>query len=243
VTAIRLTAKNVATAATFTALYAVLGFVPFSPIIGIPGKAITAAAMIAPILGILLGPYVGTLSALMGGVLGLFLGSLSPPSVYAGAATALCSGTIYGGKRLIAVVLYVFLFLALAFYPSIGPAWLFPTYTWFQIVGLTILISPAQVSAVNSFESENTSRLFFAFSMTSLVSTVAGQIAGTLVFETYQLPEATYLGTWIGTAFWYPVERTIIALGSALIGTALFKALKPSFSPILFHLTRSEKHP
>jgi hypothetical protein len=89
--------------------------------------------------------------------------------------------------------------------------------------------------------SRNASELLYAFFVTSLVATMAGQIAGTLVFETYQFSMDTYLGTWISTSFWYPVERTIIALGSALIGTALFKALSPSVLPILAHLIRSEK--
>ena len=58
----KLTTKDTALTVTFTALYAVFGFIKISPIIGLSGQAITAAAIIAPIIGILLGPYVGTLS-------------------------------------------------------------------------------------------------------------------------------------------------------------------------------------
>ncbi len=75
----KLTTKDTALTVTFTALYAVFGFIKISPIIGLSGQAITAAAFIAPIIGILLGPYVGTLSAFLGGTIGFFLGALSYP--------------------------------------------------------------------------------------------------------------------------------------------------------------------
>lgn len=223
----KLTTKDIALAITFTALYVVFGFLKISPIIGLSGQAITAAAIMAPLIGIILGPYVGTLCAVLGGVIGFFFGSFSQLSFFSGVVTVLCSGLICEGKRVVAALAYLSLFLLLEFYPSVGPAWLFPIYMWFQIIGLVILISPLQTVATRCFTSKNGSRLFLAFFVTSLVSTLAGQIAGTLTLEIIHISDANYfLGTWVATTFFYPVERTVIAIGAALVGVSLYKILR-----------------
>jgi hypothetical protein len=231
----KLTTKDIALAITFTALYVVFGFLKISPIIGLPGQAITAAAIMAPLIGIILGPYVGTLCAVLGGVIGFFFGSFSQLSFFSGVATVLCSGLICEGRRVVAILAYLSLFLLLVFYPSVGPVWLFPVYMWFQIIGLIILVSPLQTAAMEYFASKNGSRLFFAFFITSLVSTLAGQIAGTLTLEIIHIPDANYfLGTWVATSLFYPVERTIIAMGAAFVGASLYKVLRStSFMPLL----------
>lgn len=236
----KLTTKDIALAITFTALYVVFGFLKISPIIGLTGQAITAAAIMAPLIGILLGPYVGTLCAVLGGVIGLFFGSFIQLSFFSGVATVLCSGLICKSRRAVAVIVYLSLFLLLAFYPIVGPVWLFPTYIWFQLIGLVILISPLQTLAMKYFASKDGSRLFFAFFVTSLVSTLAGQIAGTLTFETINIPDANFfLVTWMATAFLYPVERIVIAIAAAFVGVALYKILRSTnFMLLLDHQNR-----
>ena len=236
----KLTTKDIALTITFTALYVVFGFLKISPIIGLPGQAITAAAIMAPLIGIILGPYVGTLCAALGGVIGFFFGSFSQLSFFSGIATALCSGMISERRRVVATLVYISLFVLLVFYPSVGPVWLFPIYMWFQMIGLVILVSPLQTMATKYLTSNNSSRLFFAFFVTSLVSTLAGQIAGTLTLEVIHISDANYfLGTWIATAFLYPVERTIIALGAAFVGASLYKILKSAnFMPFLNRANR-----
>lgn len=225
----RLATKDLALAATFTALYVVFGFLRVSPIIGLPGQAITAATIIAPIIGIILGPYVATLSTFLGGVIGFFFGSFSQLSLASGIVTAFCSGMVQEGKRGIAVFVYLSLLLLLAFYPAIGPAWLFPAYMWFQILGFIILISPLQTMAIESSDSDNDSKLLYGFFLVSLASTLAGQIAGTVTLEILHVPDLGYfLGTWETTMLVYPLERIIIAFGAALIGASLYKVLKSS---------------
>jgi hypothetical protein len=229
----KLTTVNVALTAMFTALYAVLGFLRISPILGLTGQAITAAAIIAPIIGMLLGPYIGALSAFLGGTIGLFLGSLSYPSLAAGIATAFCAGMIRTGKRTIAALAYLALLSAFAFYPVIGPAWVFPPETWFQIIGLIILVSPLQTVAKRLLDSEDSARLMYGLFLTCLVSTLAGQIAGSVVFETEILAADPNVvkNTWLTLSGLYPIERMIIALAAALVGTALTRILKSASLP------------
>jgi len=230
----KLTAAEVALTIVFTAYYAVFGFIKISPIIGLPGQAITAAAIIAPILGILLGPYIGTLSAFLGGTIGFFLGSLSYQSFASGIAAAFCAGTIKKGKRSIAALAYASLLVLFAFYPQVGPAWTFPLETWFQIAGLIILVSPFQAVATKLLDSANNTRLLIGFFITCLVSTLAGQIAGSLVFEILATDPHVVTGSWITLTVLYPIERTIIALVATFIGVSLSKILKTTNLPITF---------
>jgi len=227
----RLTAKDASLITCFTALYVVLGFLPISPIIGLPGKAITVAAIMAPIIGVLLGPYIGTLSTFLGGLIGFFFGYFSPPSLVSGVFAALCAGMLSVGKRSACAFTYFALIFLFGFYPFVGPVWLYPPLMWFQIAGFFILVSPLQSRASKNLNSWNKSKSLFAFFVTSLTSTLAGQISGSLAFELLSWPVFVanldaWKTNWQVITFLYPVERIIIALSAALIGTSLYRVLR-----------------
>lgn len=236
----RLTAKETALTACFTALYVVLSFLPMFQLIGFFGKSITAATIIAPIIGIMLGPYLGVTTTLLGGILGLFLNPLfSQPSLVAGIVSALSASILYANKRALCALMYSSLLIAYAFYPSIGPAWLYPVQMWFQIAGLILLISPLQFVAAKNFQSKNNSKLLSAFFITCLASTLAGQVAGSLAFEAIFWPSiipdiSSWELSWKGLTFIYPLERTTIAFFAALVGAPLYQTLKTiNLLPIL----------
>jgi len=227
----KLSTKEIALTVCFTALYVVLGLLPISPIIGLPGKTITAAAIIAPIMGILLGPYIGALSAFLGGLIGFFFGYFSPPSFVSGVFVVFCAGMLSVGKRSVSVFTYFSLIFIFGFYPFVGPVWLYPPLMWFQIAGFLILVSPLQSAASKNLDSGNKSESLFAFFVTSLTSTLAGQIAGSLTFELLSWPVFiadvnAWKTNWQVITFLYPVERIIIALSAALIGTSLYRVLR-----------------
>jgi len=227
----KLSANEVALTVCFTALYVVFGFLKISPIIGLPGQAITAAAIMAPLIGIILGPYIGTLSAVLGGVIGFFSGYFSPPSFVSGIITVLCAGMLCRGKRSLCAFTYFSLIFLFGFYPFVGPVWLYPPLMWLQIAGFLILVSPLQSAAIKSLNSNNNSKLLSAFFFTSLTSTLAGQISGSLTFELLSWPifmadVNVWKANWQVITFLYPVERIIIALGAAFIGTSLYRVLR-----------------
>ncbi len=58
--------KQIALLAIFSALYIVLRFIPFSLLIGATGGYLSFSDFLAPIIGILLGPYLGGLTVLIG---------------------------------------------------------------------------------------------------------------------------------------------------------------------------------
>jgi len=140
---------------------------------------------------------------------------------------------LYTGKRSLCAFAYFSLLFLFSFYPFVGPVWLYLPLMWFQIVGFLLLISPLQSSAVKSLNSGNNSNNLQAFFIISLTSTLAGQIAGSLTFEVLSWP--IFLANvkaweiyWQGLTVLYPVERIIIALSAAFIGTSIHKVLKSS---------------
>lgn len=225
-------AKHMALAVCFAALYAFFCFFPIFQIVGLPNKSITMAAIIAPVIGMLVGPYLGALSTTLGGAIGFFVGSLSIPSFVSGVVAAFSAGTLYFGRRRLCTFTYFSLLILFGFYPFVGPVWLFPQFLWFQVIGFIILISPIWSIAVkNMWSSKNNARLIFAFFVTSLISTLAGQIAGSLTFEALSWPifvadVNAWRLNWQIIAWLYPVERIIISLAAAFISVALQKVLK-----------------
>jgi hypothetical protein len=238
----KLTTKEIALAICFTALYAVFASIPIFQVLGMPSKNITAAAITAPIIGILLGPYIGTLSATFGGAISFFAGSFFPPSFVSGIIASLCAGLLYEGKRIWCTLVYLLLLVIFGFYPVIGPMWLFPLSMWFQIVGLLVLVSPLQSMAIKSLKSNDNSRFLLAFFIISLTSTLAGQISGSLVFMLISpIPVDGWFALWQGLTVLYPSERTIIALGSAFIGAPLLRVLRSANIFQMFNRAASQE--
>ena len=65
-----LSAREIALTAVFAALSVVIiMFVPGIPIVGMSGARITLDAAIAPIYGLIIGPYLGALAAFLGGII------------------------------------------------------------------------------------------------------------------------------------------------------------------------------
>jgi hypothetical protein len=224
----KLTAKEVALLICFTALYTYFSFIPAFPIVGLQGGAITLAAITAPIIGIILGPYLGMLSTLLGGIVGLFFApTFFPPSFVAGIITAVFAGMLYANKRSTCTFMYFSLLFFFGFYPFVGPVWLYPLFMWFQITGFLVLISPLQsMASKNMRNPNNSSKLFSAFFIVFLTSTLAGQIAGSLVFEIIFIADVDFwTGLWQLLTWLYPIERIIIASIATFIGAFLYKIL------------------
>jgi hypothetical protein len=178
----------------------------------------------------LLGPYLGSLSTLLGGTVGFFSGYFSLPSFFSGIVAALCAGLLRTGRQAISGLIYFSLLFVFGFYPFVGPVWLFPQLMWFQIAVFLILASPLQSMAIRNLNSTK-AKLFSAQFIICLTSTMAGQIAGSLTYEAISWPifmadVNAWRLNWQIITFLYPIERTFIALASATIGTLLFIVLK-----------------
>ncbi|MEM3695228.1 MAG: hypothetical protein QXJ11_04645 [Candidatus Bathyarchaeia archaeon] len=226
----RLTTLDLTLTALFTALYAVLSFLPLSQVIGFFSKVITAANVAAPVIGMILGVYLGSISTLFGGIIALFFNPLfSPMGLAAGVVTALCAGLLYSRRRFACAFIYFSLLFMFAFYPLAGPVWLYPPLLWFQLVGFIILVSPIQSVALKNLNSDANIKALFSFFLIFLTATLAGQIAGSLIFEFISWPLTVNTdvlkGIWQATTLIYPIERTLIAFGAALLGLPIHRIL------------------
>ncbi|MDH5443843.1 MAG: hypothetical protein OEX16_06060 [Hadesarchaea archaeon] len=232
----KLGAKNIALIAVFAPSYTIFTFWSLFPVIGAPGKFITMAVIMAPLIGIILGPYLGVLSVAVGGIVGLSVGQIGGPfgplSFVPHAAATFCSGMLYNGKRMTCAITYAILLVVLAFYPVVGPVWLYPYFIWMQIFGLVILVSPLQSKAVKQiYEHTKLTGLTFGVGIVSLTATLFGHIVGDIMFEAIYWPNLissvdAWKSTWQLLAWVYPIERVTITIVAALIGIVLIKALK-----------------
>jgi len=232
----KLVAKNIALIAVFAPWYTIFTFWPLFPVIGASGSFITMAVIMAPLIGIILGPYLGVLSVAVGGIIGLSLGQIGGPfgplSFVPHAAATFCSGMLFNGKRMICAVTYTLLLIVFALYPTVGPAWTYPYFIWMQIVGLIILVSPLQSKAVEQIHGHTKPiGLTFGVGIVSLTAALFGHIVGDVMFEAIYWPTLIpsvdeWKTTWQLLVWVYPLERVMIAITAALIGTALIKALK-----------------
>jgi len=228
--------KHLASIFSFAALYTVLSFVSLFPIIGAAGTFITLASIMAPLIGIILGPHVGAVAVSLGGFLGWSItrtGAFNFISFVPGATTAFASGLLYNGRRRHAFLVYSTLLLLLAFYPTIGPMWLYPYYVWFQLVGLAILASLlTHKRIVVTNKDNNMARLTLGIGLISLLSTLMGQMTGNLMFELMYYPwvypqiEYWLVGQWQLLTLLYPVERLIVTVLATTVGTPLIKAIR-----------------
>lgn len=104
-TSLNLSAKNVALLTIFASLsFVICKFIPGIPIVGIPDASIKFDAALAPIYGMVIGPYLGFLAALIGGLMAAgnpfsILTSFCP-AVSAMVAGFLTSGKISGNDKI-----------------------------------------------------------------------------------------------------------------------------------------------
>ena len=229
-----LSTKSMALTACFAALYVVLSLWNLFPVIGTEGKWINAAVVMAPLFGIILGPYFGVLAITIGGIAGSFFqitGPFGPLSFVPHAAAAFCSGLLTIKRQKICIVTYApFLFL-FAFFPVVGPIWLWPAVVWLDMIGLIALASPLQSKAVDAVnEASSSLRLILGIATTCLTAVLFGHVVGNVLFEALYLQVNSsvdfWRSTWQGLMFLYPIERGSIVLAATFVGTPLVKTLR-----------------
>jgi len=227
--------KDLALVCCFAPLYTLFSFWPLAPIIGVVGKSITMAAVMAPLVGVLLGPYLGAATAGLGGIVGASIaqgGAFNPISFLPGTAAAFCSGLLYTRKEKACILLYAVFLLALVLYPPIGPFWLYPYFAWFQFAGLIILVSPLRSKAINfSKNQQSSTKLLLGISVICFIATMFAHVVGCIVFEITSWPLVfpqldVWKSTWRFLTFVYPVERIVITALATLIGVPLIKTFQ-----------------
>ena len=232
--------KIIAFLIVFSALYAVLRPVPLGPMIGLSAN-FSVSDFLAPIYGIVLGPYVGGLSIIIGTFLGMAMGK-APVFMGLDFLPALVNtvaiGFLIKRKWAPVVVLNVALLLAFILNPLtslfIGP---FPFF-WLHIVALLVLISPLGRNAGRWVETLKPKFLTAGLAILAFVGTMMQHLTGNILTEVVLgqvlgsiTPETFSMFIWPGAFLLYPWERLTLVILSVVVGVPLVRTLKKSFLP------------
>jgi hypothetical protein len=229
-------------AATFAAVYATLKLVPISPWIGASGRVFTATEFVAPLLGIMLGPYAGSVAAVVGTFLGiLFTGRMNffgldflPVMV-----NALVLGFLIRKRPLHSVLLYSALLVLFFVHPSTLHFVSVPLptrrvevpFVWLHILAWLLLLSPLSRRSVGWISEQTVSKATGAAFILTLIGTTAQHLTGTLLFASMAVPlmgvtPETLEVAWVAVFYVYPVERFIIVLAATMVTVAVARVLK-----------------
>lgn len=251
---------NLVLVASLSAIYTVFRAIPTFPMFGAPGT-FRAGDFVAPLYGIILGPILGPFAVGMGTVMGFLV--VAPPvflglDFLPGAVSAGIVGLATRQRRKLAVSLnlsVLLVFLLLPFAPTIvtvGNQGV--PFVWLHLVGLVALASPLarlsrKIVALN-WEATGDSKLrkygalFPSIAVLAFIGTLAQHLAGGIItqgaiglyFDTVPGRFSTWNAFWEFIFWIYPIERTIIAIGAALIATPTVIAL--ASSRLVHHLPR-----
>ncbi len=235
----RLSTEQVALMAIFASLYYVLSiFTPYVPAIGVPQIKISLEALTASIFGLILGPYLGTLTAFVGAFVAWTLppGSMSPygmPFLLSPPLNALVVGFLYYKKWKAAFATCGLLIIAFLFLPPSQPltenSLVAIAVLWDKVIAL-LLILPCVRFAKRLSLPETLPILYF---LLAFIGNQADNMWGADIFAVPIVYEGIFgftlegvRGAFLISPFAYPLIRLIQAIIATIIAVPLMKALK-----------------
>jgi hypothetical protein len=173
--------KAIAAIAIFAALYAALRIIPTVPMIG-TGATFHLSDILAPLYGILLGPFVGGVSIIIGTFAAIGLGSSAPflgLDFLPAFIVAISLGFLVRGKWLPVVILNAVLLVGYAINPLtvnfIVTPWGTVPYLWMHIAAFIVLLSPLGRKAGEWIKTDTATKR--EKSTTKFVAILAGGVA------------------------------------------------------------------
>jgi uncharacterized membrane protein len=236
---LKLSSRNIGLAAIFAALYYVLSLIsPKLPAIGAMNLQISLEALMASVFGLVLGPYLGALAAVLGAGVTLVLppSSLNPynaPFLLSPPLNALVVGLVYYRKWKWAFALFGLLIAAFLFLPPSQPItdnYIVPiAVLWDKVIALLLIIP----CVVFSQKLSNPRYLPILFFFICFIGNQVDNMWGANVFAIpavyYNLFGYTLDNTrllFITSPFYYPAVRFVQAIIGTIIAVPLMKALK-----------------
>jgi hypothetical protein len=231
--------KIIAFLIVFSALYAALRPVPLGPMIGL-SQTFSISDFLAPLYGIILGPYIGGLSI----IIGTFLGMTVKAPVFFGLdfltafVNCVAIGFLMKRKWAPVVVLNIFLLLVFILNPLttlfFGPV----PFFWLHIVALVVLISPLGRNAGQWVETLKPKFLTAGLAILAFVGTMMQHLTGNILTEVVLgqivrsiAPETFSTFIWPSAFVVYPWERLLLVILSVVVGVPLVRTLKKSILP------------
>src|SRR5665648_146369 len=215
--------KAIAAIAIFSALYAALRIIPTIPMIG-TGATFHLSDILAPLFGILLGPYVGGISIIIGTFAAIGLGTPAPffgldflPAL----VVAVSLGFLVKGKWLPVVILNILLLVGYAVNPLtvnfIVTPWGAVPYLWMHIAAFLVLLSPLGRKAGRWIKEDTATKV--RKPTQKYVVTLAAGLAGLIVGAILLLQALTTSEAYTLAA---SITGAIVIIGSSAV--VIFKA-------------------
>lgn len=224
--------RVVAAAAIFAALFAVLGLIPISRLVGI-SSFITMREALSPLIGMIFGPL-GALSVVVGVFLDFGLGR---PISFLGldflidSAAVITAGLAFTGMRKLAIAFpsaLILLFLASpdsAGVVQVGGASI--PFVWMHVLSVGTLAAALSLERMGKIQ-----RIGWAFvGAVMFASTMAGHITGGILTEYVYLSRGTLFGAGSSGAYWttvfflYPAERIFLTVVGTAVSVPVLRAL------------------
>jgi len=216
----------------FASLYAVLGAVPISRLVLGPGNFLTASNFVTPLAGMLFGPFVGGLSAIVGDLIDssagyITLAGTGPSVLAADVATVVMAGLAFSGKRTAAAGALVLVLVVYWLDPLsvlfVGPI----PFTWLHMVSLAVLIPLLVLEGRGVISKLNpafvTGVTFAALMCGQLTGTVVGQ---NLAVRVYGILSVQGWRNLVPVFFpLYPVERVFFTAVGSFVSVPVLRAL------------------
>ena len=232
--------KTIALLSIFTAIYVVLRIIPTVPMIGGSGS-FSLSDVIAPLYGLILGPYLGGLSVIIGSFLAMF----GKPPVFLGldflpaTVAAVSVGLLMKRKWVPVVGLNLALLLAFLLNPNTSIFVTVPLsnitiplpFAWLHIVALLVLISPIGNKAVEWVSTLASAKVAIGIAFLFFIGTMMQHLMGNLLFETIfpVIYDVDVIALWPGVFFLYPIERAALVFFGTIVGTPLVRIFKKTF--------------
>lgn len=230
--------RGLALLSIFSVLYTILRIIPTFPMIGATGT-FSASDVVAPLYGLLLGPYIGGGSIILGTFLSIVFGR---PSIFFGLdflpalVGAVTLGLMVKQKfntvnLIFILLLFIFLINPLTLLFVNLPYGFVAPFNWLHILALSILISPLSKKALKWITNTEHKYLPQGLLIFCFIGTMMQHLTGAILFESifgYILGNITpdaWPSVWTTIFYLYPIERIIIVILSTIIGSALITTL------------------
>jgi hypothetical protein len=235
--------KAIAAIAIFSALYAALRIIPTVPMIG-TGATFHLSDILAPLFGILLGPYVGGISIIIGSFAAIGLGT--PVSFFGldflpAFVVAVSLGFLVRSKWLPVIILNALLLVFYAVNPLtsnfISTPWGTVPYLWMHIAAFIVLLSPLGRKAGQWVKSQNTATITAGFVILAFIGTMMQHLTGGILYEvvlgqlTHTVLVSAYPGIWNFVFYIYPWERLALIIGAVIVGVPVTRILIKTLFP------------
>lgn len=245
---IAISTKQIALIAIFSALYSVLRLIPMGPMIGL-SNTFSVSDALAPVYGIVLGPYTGGASVVIGTFVAMAMGkpiSFMGLDFLPALVNTVAIGFLMRKKWVPAIILNITLLAIFAANPltvwffnvPLGSSTIAIPFFWLHIVALAVLISPLGYKAGPWVKSLKPAFIAVGIAILAFIGTMMQHLTGNILTEVVRsqifgltAPEVFPTIIWPAAFILYPWERLTLVILAVIVGVPLVKALKKTMFP------------